>query len=162
MRVMGIDPSIRVTGYGIIDFVDGKTLLVDFGTIKPPTDADTATRLAILYDDITELIKTHQPDELAIEEVFYGVNAKSVLMLGQARGAAMLCAAHHHLPVGEYAARKVKLAATGSGRASKEQVQFMVQRQLQMSEPPQPHDAADALAVALCHHRQLRLAGVGQ
>ena len=158
MRVLGIDPSIRRTGYGIIDFAGDKLALVDHGTISPPTDADMAVRLAVLYDDVMELIKTHQPDEMAIEEAFYGVNVKSAFILGQARGAAMLCGAHHHLPIGEYAPRKIKLAATGNGNASKEQVQFMVQQQLNLSDPPQPHDAADALAVAICHYRQLRLA----
>ena len=157
MRVLGIDPSIRRTGYGIIDFGNDSMALVDYGTITPPAGLAMGERLAAIFDDVLELITTHQPDEMAIEDAFYGVNVKSAFILGQARGAVLLCAAQHHVPIGEYAPRKVKLAATGNGNASKEQVQHMVQRQLNLADLPEPHDASDALAVALCHHQQLRL-----
>ena len=157
MRILGIDPSIRRTGYGIIEAVDNRLLLVDCGTIRPPVKADMGQRLAVLYDDLSELIRATAPDEMAIEEAFYGVNVKSALVLGQARGAALLCAAHFGLPIGEYAPRKVKLAATGYGNATKEQVQAMVQTLLALAEPPEPLDASDALAIAICHQQQLVL-----
>ncbi len=161
MRILGIDPGIRCTGYGLISVDSREPTLVDFGTIKPPPATPIGRRLSVIYDDIAQLIETGEPDELAIEEAFYGVNVKSALILGQARGVVILCAAHHRLPVGEYAPRKVKLATTGNGAAAKEQVQMMVQRILNMDRPPAPLDASDALAVAICHHQQLRLVGSG-
>lgn len=161
MRILGIDPGIRCTGYGLISVDSREPTLVDYGTITPPTAASIGRRLSVIYDDIAQLIETGAPDELAIEDTFYGVNVKSALILGQARGAAILCAAHHRLPVGEYAPRKVKLATTGNGAAAKEQVQMMVQRILNMDRPPTPMDASDALAVAICHHQQLRFVESG-
>ncbi len=161
MRILGIDPGIRCTGYGLISVDSREPTLVDYGTIRPPTAAAIGRRLSVIYDDLAQLIDTGAPDELAIEDSFYGVNVKSALILGQARGVAILCAAHHRLPVGQYAPRKVKLATTGNGAAAKEQVQMMVQRILNMDHPPTPMDASDALAVAICHHQQLRLVGSG-
>ena len=161
MRILGLDPGIRCTGYGLIAVHSREPTLVDYGTITPPPDATMGERLSVLYDDLAQLIDMTSPDEFAVEATFYGVNVKSALILGQAKGVALLCAAHHQLPAAEYAPRKVKLATTGNGRAAKEQVQYMVQRILNMDHPPQPMDASDALAVAICHHQQCRLAGVG-
>lgn len=160
MRILGIDPGIRCTGYGLISIDGGQPHLVDFGTIKPPPAATMGERLAVIYDDLDQLIDMTHPDEFAIEEAFHGVNARSALILGQSRGAALVCAAHHHLPIGQYAPRRVKIATTGSGRATKEQVQYMVQRILGIDQPPTPLDASDALAVAICHHQTLRLEGL--
>ena len=160
MRILGIDPGIRCTGYGLISIDGGQPHLVDYGTIKPPPAATMGERLAVIYDDLDQLIDMTHPDEFAIEEAFHGVNARSALILGQSRGAALVCAAHHHLPIGQYAPRRVKIATTGSGRATKEQVQFMVQRILGIDQPPTPLDASDALAVAICHHQTLRLEGL--
>ncbi|UCH11654.1 MAG: crossover junction endodeoxyribonuclease RuvC [Fidelibacterota bacterium] len=154
MRILGLDPGIRCTGYGIIAIHGRNPTLVDYGTITPPVKVSMGERLSVLYDDLAQLIDMNRPDEFAIEATFYGVNVKSALTLGQARGAALLCAAHHNLPASEYAPRKVKLATTGNGRAAKEQVQFMVQRILNMDHLPEPMDASDALAVAICHHQQ--------
>jgi crossover junction endodeoxyribonuclease RuvC len=162
MRILGIDPSIRQTGYGIIDADNNRFTLVDCGTITTSANDSMGTRLAALYDDIKHLIETMKPDEMSIEEAFYGANVKTAMVLGQARGVALLCAAQHGLPIGEYAPRKVKLAATGNGGATKEQVQYMVQQQLNLAAPPEPLDASDALAIAMCHHQQLRLAGAAQ
>jgi crossover junction endodeoxyribonuclease RuvC len=161
MQILGLDPGIRCTGYGIIAVHSREPTLVDYGTITPPPDATMGERLSVLYDDLARLIDMSSPDEFAIEATFYGVNVKSALTLGQARGVALLCAAHHQLPTAEYAPRKVKLATTGNGRATKEQVRYMVQRILNMDHPPQPMDASDALAVALCHHQQRHLVEVG-
>ncbi|MCH7939770.1 MAG: crossover junction endodeoxyribonuclease RuvC [Candidatus Marinimicrobia bacterium] len=160
MRILGIDPGIRCTGYGLISIDGGQPHLVDYGTIKPPPAATMGERLAVIYDDLDQLIDMTHPDEFAIEEAFHGVNARSALILGQSRGAALVCAAHHHLPIGQYAPRRVKIATTGSGRATKEQVQYMVQRILGIDQPPTPLDASDALAVAICHHQTLRLEGL--
>lgn len=160
MRILGIDPGIRCTGYGLISIDGGQPHLVDYGTIKPPPAATMGERLAVIYDDLDQLIDLTHPDEFAIEEAFHGVNARSALILGQSRGAALVCAAHHHLPIGQYAPRRVKIATTGSGRATKEQVQYMVQRILGIDQPPTPLDASDALAVAICHHQTLRLEGL--
>lgn len=156
MRILGIDPGIRRTGYGLIDVPGTEPSLVDYGTITPPPGDDMGRRLEVLYDDLSQLIDQLQPDELAIEAPFYGVNVRSALTLGQAKGVALLSAAHHHLPTREYAPRKVKLAATGNGSATKEQVQYMVQAILHMDHLPRPMDASDALAVAICHQQQLR------
>ncbi len=158
MRILGLDPGIRCTGYGVIAVHGREPTLVDYGTITPPSSGAMGQRLSVLYDDLAQLIEMTTPDEFAIEATFYGVNVKSALTLGQARGVALLCAAHHRLPTAEYAPRKVKLATTGNGRATKEQVQYMVQRILNMDHVPEPLDASDALAVALCHHQQSRLA----
>ena len=160
MRILGLDPGIRCTGYGIIAIHGGNPTLVDYGTITPPTQGAMGERLSVLYDDLAQLIDLSHPDEFAIESTFYGVNVRSALTLGQARGAALLCAAHHHLPTAEYAPRKVKLATTGNGRAAKEQVQYMVQRILNMDQLPEPMDASDALAVAICHHQQRTQVGL--
>ncbi len=160
MRILGIDPGIRCTGYGLISIDGGQPHLVDYGTIKPPPAATMGERLAVIYDDLDQLIDMTHPDEFAIEEAFHGVNARSALILGQSRGAALVCAAHHRLPIGQYAPRRVKIATTGNGRATKEQVQYMVQRILGIDQPPTPLDASDALAVAICHHQSLRLEGL--
>lgn len=160
MRILGIDPGIRTTGFGVISVDGGQPNLVDYGTIKPPTDAAMGQRLSVLYEDLSQLIELVQPEQFAIELAFYGVNVKSALTLGQARGAALVCAANHKLTIGEYAPRKIKIAVTGNGNATKEQVQLMVQRILNMPSPPKPLDASDALAIALCHQQQSTLTGL--
>ncbi|UCD37719.1 MAG: crossover junction endodeoxyribonuclease RuvC [Fidelibacterota bacterium] len=157
MRILGLDPGIRCTGYGLITIDRREPSLEDYGIITPPPDVSMGERLSVLYDDLAKLIGTNKPDEFAIETTFYGINVKSALILGQAKGVALLCAARHGLPTAEYAPRKVKLATTGNGQARKEQVQFMVQRILGMDHIPQPMDASDALAVAICHHQQRTL-----
>ena len=162
MRILGIDPGIRRTGYGIIESKGGRLELIDFGTIQPPVDGTMGERLSTIYDDVSELIRTHEPASLAIETSFFGVNAKSAMILGQARAAALLAGAHAKLIIGEYAPRKIKAATTGSGRASKEQVQHMVQGILNMQQLPTPLDASDALAIAICHHQQSTLLELGR
>ncbi|MFC1746934.1 crossover junction endodeoxyribonuclease RuvC [Candidatus Neomarinimicrobiota bacterium] len=156
MRIIGIDPGIRSTGYGVIEVTGRYPGLVDYGIMTPPTDAPMAARLGALYQDLAQLIELLNPDDMAIEAAFHGVNAKSTLILGQARGAALVCSAQYKLTCYEYAPRKVKMAVTGNGRATKEQVQSMVQRILNMDQLPAPLDASDALAVALCHQQQFQ------
>lgn len=150
MRILGLDPGIRCTGYGLISIQGRQPTLVDYGTIIPTVDAGIGERLSEIYNDLSQFMEMTRPDMVAIESTFYGMNVKSAMILGQAHGVAILCAAHQKLPVVEYAPRKVKLALTGNGRASKEQVQFMVRQILKMDHIPQPLDASDALAIALC------------
>ena len=147
--VLGIDPGSRKTGYGIIAVDRRGPRYVASGCINV-AKLDMPNRLAEIHKSISELIMAHNPDMLAIEEVFVSKNAKSALLLGQARGVAIAAAVAQGLPVAEYAARLVKQAVVGTGKASKEQVQHMVEVLLKLSGRPQA-DAADALAIALCH-----------
>lgn len=148
-RVLGIDPGSRRTGYGLID-ASGDTLrYVGSGCIVAGHGAFTA-RLAEIYRGVGTVIATHRPAEVAIEEVFFARNAQTALKLGQARGVAIAAAVGAALPVAEYAPRAVKLALVGSGRATKAQVGYMVRALLGLPSEP-PEDAADALAVAICH-----------
>jgi len=151
MRVLGIDPGSSTTGYGVIDTDGRKHSLAEYGTIKPRAGMSFAEKLLYIEEQLQAIIERLKPDALAIEEAFYAVNVKSALMLGQVRGVALLVAARAGLPIYEYSALEVKSATTGYGRAEKHQVQQMVKILLGLPEVPQPHDAADALAVAICH-----------
>jgi crossover junction endodeoxyribonuclease RuvC len=154
-RVLGIDPGSRVTGYGLVAVTPRGAGYLASGCIRPRSAA-FVDRLGEIYHGIAALIREHAPDEVAIEQVFLASNPASALKLGQARGAAIAAAAAAGLPVAEYAARTVKLAVVGSGRASKSQVQHMVRVLLRLSGTPAA-DAADALAIALCHVNTARL-----
>jgi len=149
MRVLGVDPGSRITGYGLVEFVGGRASYVASGCIKTQ-ERDFPARLAEIYRGIETLIAEFLPTEFAIEEVFVAKNPQSALKLGQARGAAIAAAVARDLPVSEYAARFVKKAIVGTGQASKAQVQLMVQTLLQLEVEPAV-DAADALAIAVCH-----------
>lgn len=155
MRVFGIDCGTEITGYGIVECVEAargpQLISLGAGGIRLPKKEPLAQRLALVYAELSTLLKAHCPDVVAIEEVFYSVNAKSALKLGQVRGVALLAAAMANLPVAEYAPLKIKSTVTGYGLAQKEQVQFMVARLLNLTETPEPADAADALAIAICH-----------
>jgi crossover junction endodeoxyribonuclease RuvC len=149
MRILGIDPGLRITGFGVID-KEGQTLqYVASGCIKTPT-GELPERLKVILDSLGEVIAQHQPQHVAVEKVFVNVNPQSTLLLGQARGAAICAAVLSSLPVGEYTALQVKQAVVGNGHADKEQVQVMVQKLLKLSGTPSS-DAADALACAICH-----------
>jgi len=148
-RILGIDPGLRVTGFGVLD-IDGQQLsYVASGCIRTP-DGELPERLKAILNSMAEVIAKHQPDHVAVEKVFVNVNPQSTLLLGQARGAAICAAVLADLPVAEYTALQVKQAVVGNGHADKEQVQQMVQRLLKLSGTPSP-DAADALACAICH-----------
>jgi len=151
-RILGIDPGSRITGYGIIDVSANTTTYVDSGCIRIQFDSDTplSARLKQIYAGIDTIIKRHKPDEVAIEQVFLSHNADSALKLGQARGAAMVASANLDYEVDEYSARQIKQAVVGNGNAEKTQVQHMVCAILKLNKAPQA-DAADALAVAICH-----------
>jgi len=160
--VLGIDPGSRITGYGVVQMSAGKLTYLGSGCIKlartgGSTDIALATRLKMIHDGVQQLIEQFQPTEFAVEQVFMARNPDSALKLGQARGAAIVAAALADLPVHEYAARAVKQAVVGTGGAAKEQVQHMVKHMLKLPRMPQA-DAADALAVAICHlHTSARL-----
>jgi len=148
-RILGIDPGSRLTGYGVIDVRRGKAIYLASGCIRTRGDS-AAERLFEIYVGVTTLIDEHAPHAVAVEEVFLAHNVSSALKLGQARGAALAAAASRQLPVAEYAARRVKQAVTGTGSATKQQMQHMVKVLLDLSRAP-ASDAADALAIAICH-----------
>ncbi len=149
MKILGIDPGLRTTGFGVIDKQGNKLTYIASGTIKTP-DADLPLRLKTIFAGVTEVIATYAPDCAAIEKVFVNVNPQSTLLLGQARGAAICALVVADLLVAEYTALQVKQAVVGQGKAQKQQVQDMVQRLLSLSGMPGT-DAADALGVAICH-----------
>jgi crossover junction endodeoxyribonuclease RuvC len=155
MRVFGIDCGTEITGFGVVDSDESGALsrLVckTIGSIRMVKSQSLPERLAQVYRTLTSELEFWRPEVVAIEEVFYSVNAKSALKLGQVRGVALLAAANQGLPVAEYAPLSIKSSVVGYGLAKKEQVQFMVARLLNLAELPQPADAADALAVAICH-----------
>ena len=149
VRIIGIDPGSRVTGYGVIESSAGRQRIVAYGRICTEGDG-LPQRLLQIQNELAAIMREHRPSEAAIEQVFVKRNAATAMVLGQARGVALCTAAAAGLVVAEYAATKIKLAVTGSGRAEKPQVAHMVKVLLTLSEAP-PSDAADALAVALCH-----------
>ena len=152
MRILGIDPGLQTTGFGVVDMDGHQLSYVASGTIRTTTLAlgDLPGRLRILFDGITEVAARYQPDVASVEIVFVNVNPQSTLLLGQARGAAIAALVMHGLPVAEYTALQMKKAVAGHGRAAKAQVQAMVQRLLQLPAAPRP-DAADALGLAITH-----------
>jgi crossover junction endodeoxyribonuclease RuvC len=150
--VLGIDPGAAATGYGVVVRAgDGAVSLIECGVVRTDPKTPLASRLRQIYDGIGDILSRHRVDAMAVEGVFYAKNARSSIILGHARGVALLAATLRELPVFEYAPAEVKSAVVGTGRATKEQVQFMVQRTLRLRTPPTPSDAADGVAVALCH-----------
>ncbi len=153
--MFGIDCGTELTGYGVVEAECGASLMklrhLDAGAVKLSRKDRTPSRLLQVHTELIALLELWQPDTVAIEEVFFAANAKSALKLGQVRGVALLAAAHCGLPVAEYAPLAIKSAVVGYGLAAKEQVQFMVTRLLELAEAPRPADAADALAIAICH-----------
>ncbi len=154
MRVIGFDPGLSVTGFGVVDKHRTQIRAVCYGTIRPPKNLSLPERLKHLYLEASKLIQTYSPDVLAIEDTFYQKNVKSSMKLGQARGALLLAGANADLPCKEYAPRKVKQSVVGNGAATKEQVQYMIQNILNLEELPTPTDASDALAIGVCHLNQ--------
>lgn len=152
MRVLGIDCGTEYTGYGVVELCpDGKLLCLTCGAIKLSPRDSMPARLATIFQRLGLLIEEHHPNNVAIEDVFYALNVKSALKLGQVRGVAMLAASSARLEVSEYSPLSIKSAVVGYGRAEKQQVQHMVTLLLNLPEIPQPPDAADALAIAICH-----------
>lgn len=169
MRVFGIDCGTEFTGWGVVE-VDVASRLPKLrhlaaGTIRLSKKERTPARLLAVYAELTALMELHRPEAVAIEEVFFSANAKSALKLGQVRGVAILAAATAGLPVAEYAPLSIKSSVVGYGLAQKEQVQFMVTRLLELEREPESPDAADALAIAICHihtAQTLHMQGLGR
>ncbi len=150
MKILGIDPGSRITGYGIVDQQGNRLIHVDNGAIHTDSHKDFPMRLQKIYRGLTRIIEDFQPDAVAVENIFFATNVQSALKLGQARGAAIVAGVNAGLPVFEYTALQVKQAVVGHGRASKDQVQKMLKILLHLPEVAQ-EDASDALAVAICH-----------
>ncbi len=150
-RVLGIDPGSRVAGYGVVEENGGRLVAVGYGVVKPPETKDANQKLKYIFEAFSEIIAQYNPDEAAVETVFFAVNARSALVLGQARGAALLSALMAGVTVYEYSALQVKKALTGGGRAEKSQVAEMTRRILGLKAAPKPEDVTDALAAAICH-----------
>ena len=151
MRVLGIDCGTECTGYGVVELDQSDRLTcIAFGAIRLSGSKSMPQKLSGIFKALCALLIEHRPDRVAIEDVFHAVNAKSALKLGQARGVAMLAASSHDIPVAEYAPLTIKSSVVGYGRAEKQQVQLMVMRLLSLDAPPEPADAADALAIAIC------------
>ena len=157
MVIIGIDPGLVKTGYGIISIKNERFELIDFGIIDPNPNDTIPNRIFTIFSDIEQLINTYSPSVFSIEDVFYSRNFKSAMLLGQARGAAVLAAAKYKLPIFEYSAKKVKQSITGNGNADKTQVQYMVIKILNIKTTSMPLDASDALGIALCHLNQLKV-----
>jgi len=151
VRIFGIDPGSRRTGYGCVERAGSRQVLVVCGSLSGPPRATFPDRLNAIHDGLRTLILRHRPDCVAVEDIFHARNVRSALKLGEARGVALLAAAEAGVPVVSYAPAAVKRAVVGYGRAEKHQVQQMVKLLLGLAEPPTPHDVADALAIALCH-----------
>ena len=150
MRILGIDPGTRITGYGLIEKQGNRLIHVDNGAIYTNSKDELPQRLKIIFEGLVEVIERYKPDVVAIEQVFMAKNAQSALKLGQARGAAIVASVNADLPVSEYTALQVKSAVVGYGKAGKSQVQQMVKALMKLPEIAQ-EDASDALAVAICH-----------
>ena len=164
MRLIGVDPGLRATGWGVVEAVDNRISHVDDGVVKTDDSLDLASRLVAIHDGLSDVIARYQPEEAAIEETFVNKNPRSTLKLGQARGVALLVPARAGLPVAEYPPNLIKKTLVGVGHAGKQQIQMMVRVLLPGCDIATP-DAADALAVAICHahHREtaVRLAMAG-
>lgn len=151
MTILGIDPGIATVGYGLIQYENGCFRTIATGAIETPAGIDVEDRIEMVYDDLCELIKMYSPTEMSIEELFFNTNQKTAIAVAEARGAILLAAKKNRLNIAEYTPIQVKLAVTGYGRAEKKQVQEMVKIILGLPKDPKPDDAADALALAICH-----------
>ena len=151
MRILGIDPGYAILGYGVLDKIGNKFVTVAYGSITTDSKMEMPERLVALYDGLTEIIQTYKPDEASIEELFFNNNAKTAILVGEARGVAVLACAKQGLKISEYTPLQIKQALVGYGRADKKQVQAMVKAILNLDEIPKPDDTAGAVAAAICH-----------
>ncbi len=151
MRVLGIDPSVQSTGFGIIEYADNRYSILEYGAIKPSRRLLFLNKINMIRNRLEEIIRTHEPEEVAIENPFYAQNVKTAITLGQVRGAVLVAVASQNCPLYEYSALEIKKAVTGYGRADKAQVKTMIKILLNMQEKDLGTDAADALATAFCH-----------
>ncbi|MCD6506909.1 crossover junction endodeoxyribonuclease RuvC [Candidatus Poribacteria bacterium] len=157
MIIMGVDPGLKVTGYGVISFQNNTLKSLHYGGIRTDPDLPTPQRLKRIYDALSRVIREYRPDVLVVEELFFNRNVNTAFAVGMARGVTMLAAEMEGVPVDSYTPLQVKQAVVGYGRASKNQIQQMVKVLLGLREVPAPDDAADALALAICHANSYRL-----
>ncbi len=155
MRILGIDPGVGTVGFGVVDTVKGKNTYVACGAITTPANTPLSPRLDMIYNDLNELIVTFSPDAISVEELFFSKNITTGIAVAHGRGVILLSAYRSGVPVYEYTPMQVKQAVVGYGNAKKNQVIYMVQKLLNMKAPPKPDDAADALALAICHARSM-------
>ncbi|MHB8192397.1 MAG: crossover junction endodeoxyribonuclease RuvC [Bellilinea sp.] len=156
MLIIGIDPGTATTGYGLVRETDNGIEVVDFGVVVTPAGERPEIRLFQIYDELTKLMLLHRPTSGAVERLFFQRNVSTAIAVGQARGVAMLVMAQNSVPVSEYTPLEVKQAVTGYGKADKNQVQQMVKALLELEDIPRPDDAADALAIAICHLHSMK------
>jgi crossover junction endodeoxyribonuclease RuvC len=162
MLILGIDPGLATTGFGLIAEKNDRLTYVDGGIITTTPRETASIRLRIIYSAVKNIINKHRPEALAIEKLYFGANSKTAMAVGQARGMTLLAAAEMQLPISEYTPLEVKMAITGYGRADKKQIQQMVKNLLKLSFIPKPDDAADALAVAICHLHSYKILNAGK
>jgi len=160
MRVLGVDPGTVVVGYGVIESIDDKIVMLDCGALNTPARSPIGERLSYLYSKLCEIVAQYQPDAVAVEQPFMAKNVSSALAIGKAQAIAILAAANRGIPTHEYTPAQIKQRVANYGASSKEQVQEMVKLQLGLSEVPQPDDAADALATAICHLREVHISNL--
>lgn len=151
MRILGIDPGYAILGYGIVEMNGNRFKVLDYGAVTTDAKMEMPDRLKVLYNSLMEIIVHHEPEVASIEELFFNTNAKTAILVGQARGVAVLACANSGLDIAEYTPLQIKQALVGYGRAEKKQVQTMVKTILNLKEVPKPDDTADALAAAVCH-----------
>jgi len=151
MIILGIDPGLATVGYGVLKFEKNKFTTITYGAIITPPRIPVHERLKMIYDEMQQLIDLYNPDDLAIEELFYNTNQKTIISVCEARGILLLCAHQNKLDISEYTPLQVKQSVVGYGRAEKKQVQTMVKNILNLEKIPKPDDAADAVALAICH-----------
>ena len=151
MRILGIDPGYAILGWGVIDMKGNHFKVVDYGAVTTDSKMEMPDRLKVLYNSLMDIITEYEPDVASIEELFFNTNAKTAILVGQARGVAVLACANSGLDIEEYTPLQIKQGLVGYGRAEKKQVQLMVKTILNLQEVPKPDDTADALAAAVCH-----------
>lgn len=151
MRIIGIDPGYAIVGFGIVDYTGNKFTTIDYGAITTAAGTEFCNRLKTIYDDLNYVIDKYKPDQMAIERLYFTTNQKTAIEVAEARGVLMLAATNNNIPIAEYTPLQVKQAVVGYGKAQKMQVMQMTRQILALKELPKPDDAADALAVAICH-----------
>ncbi|HUB93796.1 MAG TPA: crossover junction endodeoxyribonuclease RuvC [Verrucomicrobiae bacterium] len=156
MRILGIDPGTGILGFGIIEAVKGKYILVDGGVIRTPVKEDDAVRLQTIYEELTDIITATKPESMSVEKLFFARNVTTAMTVAQARGVVLLCGKQAALDIHEYTPMQIKQAVAGYGKADKKQIQEMVRVLLGLPEVPKPDDAADAIAAALTHAQTMR------
>lgn len=153
MKILGIDPGFATIGFGLVEFTRGVPRMLRYGAITTPPELEFSARLVMIYNDMTELLQTLKPDAVSVEELFWGHNVTTGIGVSHGRGVILLAAAENQLPIYEYTPMQIKQAVVGYGNATKKQVMDMTRRLLHMERVARPDDAADAIAVALCHAR---------